>query len=74
MMTSKGSVSVGKSGMARDDPKLLREKAAQCQAFARSAQLADVAEMLSRVAEDFLARALQAEQRCCSGNQRACVC
>jgi hypothetical protein len=60
--------------MARDDPKLLREKAAQCQAFARSAQLADVAEMLSRVAEDFLARALQAERGSSPRNQRPCLC
>ncbi len=47
--------------MPPDDPKLLREKAAQCRHFARSAQLPDVAEMLSRLAESFLERALRAE-------------
>ena len=49
-------------GMPADDAKLLREKAAQCQAFARSAKLPDLAEMLLRVAEGFLARALNAER------------
>ena len=50
--------------MRTNDPRLLREKAAQCQAFARSAKLPDVAEMLLRVAEDFLQRALKAEGKC----------
>ena len=47
--------------MPADDPKLLRAKAAQCRHFARSAQVPDVAEMLSRLAESFLERALRAE-------------
>jgi hypothetical protein len=48
-------------GVSVEDPKLLREKAAQCRHFARSAQLPDVAEMLTRLAESFLERALRAE-------------
>jgi hypothetical protein len=47
--------------MPTDDPKLLRAKAAQCQAFARSARLPDLAEMLLRVAESFHVRAMRAE-------------
>jgi hypothetical protein len=47
--------------MRTNDPRLLREKAAQCQDFARSAKLPDVAEMLLKLAEDFLQRALRAE-------------
>ena len=49
-------------GVSVEDPKLLREKAAQCRHFARSAQVPDVAEMLSRLAESFLERALRAER------------
>jgi len=48
--------------MLADDPKLLREKAAQCQRFARSSRAPDVADMLSKLADHFLARALRGEQ------------
>jgi hypothetical protein len=48
--------------MPADNPQLLREKAAQCLLFARSAQASEVAEMLLRMAEGFLGRALKAEQ------------
>lgn len=48
--------------MPADDPQLLREKAAQCQVFARSTPLPDVADMLIRMAEGFLTRALKAEE------------
>jgi hypothetical protein len=47
--------------MSVDNPKLLRERAAQCRHFARSAQLPDVAEMLARLADSFVERALRAE-------------
>jgi hypothetical protein len=48
--------------MPADDPQLLRQKAAQCQVFAQLTQLPDVAEMLNRLAEGFVARALLAEE------------
>lgn len=48
--------------MRTDDPKLLRDKAAECQRFAQSSGASEVAEMLSRLADHFLARALRAEQ------------
>jgi hypothetical protein len=48
--------------MPVDDPKLLRERAAQCRHFARSAQVPDVADMLSRLADSFVERALRAER------------
>jgi hypothetical protein len=47
--------------MSVEDPKLLRERAAQCRHFARSAQLPDVADMLARLADSFVERALRAE-------------
>jgi hypothetical protein len=68
----RGSILWGRCRMSADDPKLLREKAAQCEVFARSARLPDVAEMLSRLAESFLARALRAEQDC-GGHAGSCA-
>jgi hypothetical protein len=49
--------------MRVDDPKLLRDKAAECQKFARSSGTSDVAAMLSRLADDYLARAMRAERQ-----------
>ena len=55
-----GEVNLGSVGLVAIALQL--GQAAQCQVFARSTKLPDVAEMLKRMAEGFLARALKAEQ------------